>query len=399
MKKFFLFTAALLLSLSVGAQELANFVGTANTTSPEFKDGKVTFRIAASYATRVQITGGFMPTQKITYNGREMDSPITADMTRNAQGVWEYTINTPAPELYTYNFIVDGVSVNDPSNVMQQRDGTRYLSILLVPGDFTENYFEANERGNLSKVWYDSPSLGLNRRMYVYTPYGYDDPKNAKTKYPVLYLLHGGGGDEDAWSTLGRTRQIMDNLIAEGKAEPMLVVMPNGNPSEYAARTQMLPTKEGLTFASGFDNYESMTNDIVPYIEANYNVITNRKGRAVAGLSMGGGQSFYIGFRHIDKFANIGIFSSGLLGGSVGAGAFDAEKEMPGIYTNTKKYNNLDLLYISCGTEDNRIDGTEKVVAEMRDKGYNVTYETYPGGHVWSVWRLNLASFVQKVFK
>ena len=201
-----------MLSLSLGAQELANFVGTANTASPEIKDGKITFRLSASYATRVQITGGFMPTQKVTYNGRESEVPITADMTRNAQGVWEYTIDMPAPELYTYNFIVDGVAVNDPSNVMQQRDGTRYLSILIVPGEFTENYFEANQRGNLTKVWYDSPSLGLNRRMYVYTPYGYDDPKNAKTKYPVLYLLHGGGGDEDAWSNMGRACQIMDKI-------------------------------------------------------------------------------------------------------------------------------------------------------------------------------------------
>ena len=289
MKRLLLFTAALMLSLSLGAQELANFVGTGNTASPEIKDGKITFRLAASYATRVQITGGFMPTQKVTYNGRESEVPITADMTRNAQGVWEYTIDMPAPELYTYNFIVDGVAVNDPSNVMQQRDGTRYLSILIVPGEFTENYFEANQRGNLTKVWYDSPSLGLNRRMYVYTPYGYDDPKNAKTKYPVLYLLHGGGGDEDAWSNMGRACQIMDNLIEKGLAVPMLIVMPNGNPNQQAASPLKLPVKEGQAVANAY--VHSLAKDIIPYVEKHFRVKANKASRAVAGLSMGGGHT------------------------------------------------------------------------------------------------------------
>ena len=381
---------ALTATLSLSAQELQNFTRRQPVVSPEMTDSTVIFRLSAPYATEVSVSPSWL--------GYGAEAQKMGKMTRGDGGVWSVALPRPESELYTYTFTVDGVSTLDPVNIFVQRDGTRFMSAVLVDGGTADLYKERIGGGDLEQVWYKDSTNDMIRRMYVYTPAGYN-PNDKRTKYPVLYLLHGGGGDEDAWSTLGRTRQIMDNLIAEGKAEPMLVVMPNGNPSEYAARTQMLPTKEGLTFASGFDNYESMTNDIVPYIEANYNVITNRKGRAVAGLSMGGGQSFYIGFRHIDKFANIGIFSSGLLGGSVGAGAFDAEKEMPGIYTNTKKYNNLDLLYISCGTEDNRIDGTEKVVAEMRDKGYNVTYETYPGGHVWSVWRLNLASFVQKVFK
>lgn len=381
---------ALSATLSLNAQELQNFTRRQPVVSPEVTDSTVIFRLSAPYATEVSVSPSWL--------GYGPEAQQMGKMTRGDGGVWSVALPRPESELYTYTFTVDGVSTLDPVNIFVQRDGTRYMSAVLVEGGTADLYKERIGGGDLEQVWYKDSTNDMTRRMYVYTPAGYN-PNDKRTKYPVLYLLHGGGGDEDAWSTLGRTRQIMDNLIAEGKATPMIVVMPNGNPSEYAARTQMLPTKEGLTFASGFDNYESMTNDIVPYIEANYNVITNRKGRAVAGLSMGGGQSFYIGFRHIDKFANIGIFSSGLLGGSVGTGAFDAEKEMPGIYTNTKKYNNLDLLYISCGTEDNRIEGTEKVVAEMRDKGYNVTYETYPGGHVWSVWRLNLASFVQKVFK
>ncbi|MBR4064277.1 MAG: esterase [Tidjanibacter sp.] len=381
---------ALSATLSLNAQELQNFTRRQPVVSPEVTDSTVIFRLSAPYATEVSVSPSWL--------GYGPEAQQMGKMTRGDGGVWSVALPRPESELYTYTFTVDGVSTLDPVNIFVQRDGTRFMSAVLIEGGTADLYKERIGGGDLEQVWYKDSTNDMTRRMYVYTPAGYD-PKDKRTKYPVLYLLHGGGGDEDAWSTLGRTRQIMDNLIAEGKATPMLVVMPNGNPSEYAARTQMLPTKQGLTFASGFDNYESMTNDIVPYIEANYNVITNRSGRAVAGLSMGGGQSFYIGFRHIDKFANIGIFSSGLLGGSVGAGAFDAEKEMPGIYTNPAKYNKLDLLYISCGTEDNRITGTEKVVAEMRDKGYDVTYETYPGGHVWSVWRLNLASFVQKVFK
>lgn len=381
---------ALSATLSLNAQELQNFTRRQPVVSPEVTDSTVIFRLSAPYATEVSVSPSWL--------GYGPEAQQMGKMTRGDGGVWSVALPRPESELYTYTFTVDGVSTLDPVNIFVQRDGTRYMSAVLIEGGTADLYKERIGGGDLEQVWYKDSTNDMTRRMYVYTPAGYD-PKDKRTKYPVLYLLHGGGGDEDAWSTLGRTRQIMDNLIAEGKATPMLVVMPNGNPSEYAARTQMLPTKQGLTFASGFDNYESMTNDIVPYIEANYNVITNRSGRAVAGLSMGGGQSFYIGFRHIDKFANIGIFSSGLLGGSVGTGAFDAEKEMPGIYSTPEKFNKLDLLYISCGTEDNRITGTEKVVAEMRDKGYDVTYETYPGGHVWSVWRLNLASFVQKVFK
>ena len=233
MKRLLAVLMALCLALPIYAQELSNFAKNEPLVSPEMKDGKITFRLAAPEAKRVQLTGGFMPTQKVTYNNRQMDVPVPADMVKNDKGVWELTIDQPAPELYTYNFIMDGVSVNDPLNVLQQRDGVRYLSIVIVPGDFTANYFEAEHRGNLRKIWYDSPSLGLNRRMYVYTPYGYDDPKNAGKRYPVLYLFHGAGGDEDAWSNMGRSCQILDNLIEQGKAEPMIVVTPNGNPGQH----------------------------------------------------------------------------------------------------------------------------------------------------------------------
>ena len=162
-------------------------------------------------------------------------------MVKGEGGVWSVTIETPDPEIYTYNFFVDGVSVNDPQNYMVQRDGTRYLNMLLVPGERSENYFESSQRGTVSYKWYDSELLGLNRRLTVYTPYGYE---TSKAKYPVLYLLHGGGGDEEAWTSMGRAAQILDNLIEKGLAEPMIVVMPNGNAGQQAACTMGLSVKE-----------------------------------------------------------------------------------------------------------------------------------------------------------
>ena len=394
MKKILLFTAALLLSLSLGAQELANFVGTGSTASPEFKDGKITFRLAASYATRVQITGGFMPTQKVTYNGRESDVPITADMTRNAQGVWEYTIDMPAPELYTYNFIVDGVAVNDPSNVMQQRDGTRYLSILIVPGEFTENYFEANQRGNLTKVWYDSPSLGLNRRMYVYTPYGYDDPKNAKTKYPVLYLLHGAGGDEEAWMTLGRTSQILDNLIAQGKAKPMLVVMTNGNAWQQAAPGEaadgMNQPAMRMAGARPQASFEQSFGDVIKFVESNYRVIAKKEARAVAGLSMGGGHSFNISRTYPNTFDYVGLFS---------AAARMGDNEEVKESLKKQRDNGFKLYWIACGKTDFLYDLNKEAMKYMDSINFPYTYRESGEGHIWRNWRIYLSEFAPMLFQ
>ena len=383
------FILPLLLSVcawSASAQEIFNF-GRQAVVSPELTEETITFRLVANYATEVGI--------QASWAGYGVQP-----MTKGERGVWSITMPRPASELYTYNFVVDGISTLDPSNTFVQRDGTRYMSAVLVDGDYADLYKEATHKGNLEHVWYYSAENDMERRMYVYTPYGYD--AKGKKKYPVLYLLHGGGGDEDAWSTLGRTCQILDNLIEQGKAVPMLVVMPNGNPNQYAAATLQIPVKQDVRqYASGFDNYSSLVADILPYVESHYNVIKNRQGRAVAGLSMGGGQSFFIGLRNIDVFANIGIFSSGLLGGSgAGQAAFDPEAQMPGLISNPAKYNKLDLFYISCGEQDNRIGGTKEFVDQLNALGYkNVFYETYPGGHEWKVWRRNLSAFVQKVFQ
>ena len=276
-------SAALVLTGALHAQELANFRmgGPAPVISPEIQGDSVTFRLKADYATTVKLSGSWMP------------NPWgdTIDMARGADFVWSVKIPLPRPEIYTYNFVVDGVSVNDPQNVMVQRDGTRYLPMLFVPGERSENYVEATKHGTVSHPWYDSKILGYSRRLTVYTPYGYE--ANPKKKYPVLYLLHGAGGDEEAWISMGRTAQIMDNLIEKGLAEPMIVVMPNGNPGQQAARTLNIAEKNINWRSEEFRNayVNSLCTEIVPFIEKNFRAIPKPASRAIAGLSMGGGHT------------------------------------------------------------------------------------------------------------
>ena len=393
MKKILMKTAAvaamMMLCVSAFAQEMHSLSFRRAVKSPEVTEHGITFRFNAPKARKVQVSASWLG-----YN------PAAAEMTQGQDGVWSVTLPLPAPELYTYNFVVDGVTMLDPVNVFVQRDGARYMNAVLVEGGYADNYKESDKPGNLEQVWYHSAENDMTRRLYVYTPYGYE-PKKTKVKYPVLYLLHGGGGDEDAWSTLGRTCQILDNLIAAGKAEPMLVVMPNGNPSQYASQTLGIPeNKNTKKYNSGFDNYTSLVADIIPFIESRYNVIANKSGRAVAGLSMGGGQSFYIGFRNVDKFSAVGVFASGLIGSSaIGGQPFDAEQQIPGMLSQPEKFNKFDVIYLSCGEQDNRIDGMKKFKEILDAKGYNgVVWEQWPGGHEWKVWRRDLAAFVQLIF-
>ena len=392
MKRIFrvlLLTCCLAILPDVSAQEMSSLMFRARVKSPELSADSITFRFVAPKARKVSVSASWLG-----YN------PSALPLTQGKDGIWTATVALPAPELYTYTFIVDGVSMLDPSNVFVQRDGARYMNAVLASGGYADLYAESNQPGNVEHVWYPSAENDMVRRMYVYTPACYDR-NDRKTKYPVLYLLHGGGGDEDAWSTLGRTCQILDNLIAQGKAKPMLVVMPNGNPNQYAAQTLGIPVKTDVkTYPSMFDNYASLVADIVPYIEKNYNVIKNRKGRAVAGLSMGGGQSFFIAFRNPDKFANVGIFSSGLIGSAaIGREPFDAESHFPGFYTDPK-YNVFDVLYLSCGEQDGRIDGMLDFKEKLEANHFKgVVWEQYPGNHEWKVWRRNLASFVQLLFR
>ena len=368
------------LSVVLGAysQELANFSRRAPVISPEIGENAVTFRIAAPNAKLVRLYGSWMA-----------DYSSSTNMMKDSNGVWSVSIRKPDPELYTYNFIIDGFNVNDANNIFMQRDGTRYLSVLLIPGELTENYFEAKQHGNLSKVWYDSPTIGTNRRMFVYTPYGYE---TSSESYPVLYLLHGGGGDEDAWSTMGRARQILDNLIEKGLAKPMICVMPNGNPGQQAAQTQLLEEK-------AFDRRDpnnanlyvkSIVNDIIPYVESHYRVIAKPEARAVSGLSMGGGHTTAVTVNYPGTFDYILPLSSGMRG----------EPDVIDPQLQKIKEAGYKLYWIGVGKDDAlAYQSSVNLDEALTRNGMKHTLFVTEGGHTWANWRIYLNTFAPLLFK
>ena len=371
-----LIAVAALAICSANAQELANFSrGQQRVVSPEINGDKTTFRLSANYATIVTLSGSWM------------ENPYGAGipMQKGPEGVWELTIDTPSPEIYTYNFVVDGVSVNDPQNYMVQRDGTRYLNMLMVPGERSENYFEADQRGTLTYKWYDSRILGINRRLTVYTPYGYE--ANPRKKYPVLYLLHGAGGDEEAWSSMGRAAQILDNLIQKGLAEPMLVVMPNGNPGQQAACTMGLAETQIDRRDPKFqDAYvKSLCEEIVPFIEKEFRAIPKPESRAIAGLSMGGGHTISASNLYPAMFDYICPLSA--------AGSATAEQ------IAALKKAGVKLYFLACGTSDFLYNGSVELDKTLTEQGLDHIFYQSDGGHVWSNWRLYLNTFARELFK
>ena len=381
MKRIILALASFVMATgALCAQELTNFAfwGQKPVVSPEVQNDSVTFRLKADYATVVKLSGSWMPNP---WGG-------TIDMTRGENNVWEVTIPLPEPEIYTYNFVADGVSVNDPQNVMVQRDGSRYLSMLLVDGERTENYKAAEQRGTISHPWYDSEILGINRRLTVYTPYGYE--KNTKTKYPVLYLLHGAGGDEEAWSSMGRTAQILDNLIAKGLAKPMIVVMPNGNPNQQAAQTFGLPTTEmDWRNPDNRNNYvRSLVEEIVPFIEKNYRTVAKKSHRAIAGLSMGGGHTIAASGMYPNAFDYICPLSMGA------QRTPELDAQLQGI-----KKAGYKLYWLACGNTDFLFENANELDAALTANGLEHTYFVSEGGHVWANWRLYLNTFAPLLFK
>jgi len=378
MKKILFLAFAAMMAVGASAQELANFSrGAQQIVSPEIKGDSVTFRLSANYATVVNLYGNWMA-----------NYTDVVPLKKGNDGVWEVTIAAPEPEIYTYNFIVDGVSVNDPRNYMVQRDGTRYLNMLLVPGERSANYNETlAHRGTVSYRWYDSNILGINRRVTVYTPYGYE---NSKQKYPVLYLLHGAGGDEEAWSSMGRTAQILDNLIEQGKAVPMIVVMPNGNPGQQAANTMGLPVKNlDLRAPENANIYvRSLVEELVPFIEKEYRAIPKKASRAIAGLSMGGGHTFAASTLYPDKFDYICPMSAGARESDT------LDQQLQGI-----KKAGYKLYWIGCGTADFAYPNNQVLDKALTRNGMAHTFFESTGGHEWKNWRLYLNTFAPLLFK
>ena len=397
MRKINLLLLSLFISLASSAQE--SLWGGQNITSPEIHpDNTVTFRFHAPKAIQVKVTGDFLPTVKMDTQFGKVDVPGYAELKEGNNGIWEYTTPQPlASELYNYSFIVDGLKVTDPNNVYVSRDVASVFNIFIVKGEPGDLY-SVNKvpHGTVAKRWYHSDALGYDRRLTVYTPAGYE---SSNKRYPVLYLLHGMGGDEDAWTTLGKTAQIMDNLIAQGKAEPMIVVMPNGNVDQEAAPgesslgmykpTMNLPrTMEGTM--------ETTFPEIMKFIEKNYRVENKKSRRAIAGLSMGGYHSLHISKEYPDKFDYVGLFSAAILP--------DKEKDSD-IYKNmeeklAKQFNKAPKLYwIAIGKTDFLYNANVEYRKLLDKHNYKYVYRESDGGHIWRNWRIYLSEFATMIFK
>ena len=339
--------------------------------SPEiFQKNRVSFRLNAPKSSEVKIVGDWMKNQS-----------AGEDMVKNDSGIWEFTTDPLKEDLYMYTFIVDGVTAIDPNNIHVIRDGKRYRNTVIVPGN-QSNLFKMSDvpHGTLSKVWYDSSTLEMKRRMFVYTPAGYEQSAD---KYPVMYLFHGVGGDENDWTTIGVAVNIFDNMIAQGKAKPMILVMTNGNYNQSVSPDDNPPIQDD--FMAYYDDNagkfeESVVKDVIPFIEDNYRTYTDREHRAIAGLSMGGGQATYTGLNNIDKFAWIGSFSGAFVvwpnvrpAPGINDLDMDAVENIvfPGLDASVN--SQLKLLYLAIGTEDPLLDPQRKFKVWLDKKGIQFT--------------------------
>ena len=348
-------------------------------------DGTVTFNLYAPQAQHVSVNGDFRGTR-----GRRLE------MKKQENGVWTATTDTLAPELYSYSLFVDGQRFTDPANSYVNRDISTLSNIFIVSrsADDKGHLYSVNNvpHGTLSYVWYDSPTLGQQRRMTVYLPAAYD----GKKRFPVMYLLHGHGGDETSWGDLGRASQIMDNLIAEGKAVPMIVVMPNGNPTCNAAPGwwhEGMYTPDGNAFnqRGAKATMEESFMDIVNFVDDNYCTVKKRSGRAVTGLSMGGGHTFGISRLYPEAFDYYGLQSAAC------RMPRDKEKfdgQMARLFASNPK-----LYWIAIGKDDFLMQMNTELRKYLDEKHYPYEYYENDGGHIWRNWRIYITLFAQKIFK
>ncbi|MDD8025288.1 MAG: glycoside hydrolase family 3 N-terminal domain-containing protein [Acidobacteriota bacterium] len=351
--------------------------------SPEIlPDKRVAFRLQAPDASEVLLNG-------------DWEGGAGVPMVRDGQGLWSATVGPLAPELWGYTFSVDGVRTLDPRNSSTKRDGSRLDNILIISGPESSLYeWKDVPHGAVSLIWYPSPTLKLIRRMAVYTPPGYG---KGKGRFPVLYLLHGAGGDEDAWGTLGRTAVILDNLIAQGKAVPMIVVMPNGNANQVVGQGSALGPATGpqgtvpMMGAPGRPTFpESLAKDIIPYVEKSYRVKAAKDSRAIAGLSMGGMHTVAVSNAHPGMFGWIGVFSSGVRNADEAL-----DKALAALHKSGVK-----LYYVGCGVKDAMAYQGSRVLAERLQKhGFSFLFRETPGGHTWANWRIYLSDLAPRLFR
>ena len=358
MKHFFLFVALLLTCAAVSAQPGMRRGG------PKINDDlSVSFQVMAPQAREVAVDIG----NKVY------------PMVREGEGPWQVTTDPLEPGYHYYFLVVDGFRVSDPS-IAHYYGCSTWSSAIDIPEAGVDFYLDKDvPRGDVRLVRYWSESLKTWRTAWVYVPAEYDS--HPEKRYPVLYLQHGGGEDETGWTRQGKTDVILDNLLAEGKCEPMLIVMDYGQAGDFA---------------------KILLEETIPMIDSRFRTIADAKHRAMAGLSFGGGQSWSIGLKHPEVFSSIGIFSSGMFGG-VGAGAyapFSVESQLPELLADPAAFNAAhDVFYMSCGLGDPRIEHTRKAAEALKAAGADVRFSAWPGGHEWQPWRKSLHEFVQLLFR
>ena len=347
--------------------------------SPEVSpERKLTFRILAPKAEAVRLNAGDIP--KLTSEA--------ATLVKGTNGVWEATVGPVAPGAYRYNFNVDGVTVMDPRNPATSESNENSWSLVHVPG---ADWMDTRDvpHGSVSEVTYWSSTLKRFRRLHVYTPPGYD---SGKGKFPIFYLLHGASDCDDSWSTVGRAGFILDNLIAENKAKPMVVVMPAGHTGPFSF---------GGSFGSEFE--KDFVNDIMPQMEKRYRVQTDRKNRAIAGLSMGGAQTLNIAIENLDRFGYLGVYSSGVF--SLGRRSTNApsgpswEDKNQAALDDPKLKKGLKLFWFATGQEDFLLKTSQSTVELFRKHQFDVVYKETEGAHTWIVWREYLKEFATQLFQ
>jgi len=353
----------------------------ARVTSPEVSaDRKLTFRILAPKAENVQLNGGDL--QKLGE---------AAKMTKTTNGIWETTVGPIDPGTYRYSFSVDGLTVIDPRNPATSESNENTWSLVHVPG---ADWMDTKDvlHGAVAEVTYWSSTLNRFRRLHVYTPPGYE---SGKGKFPVFYLLHGAGDCDDSWTTVGRAGFILDNLIAAKKARPMIVVMPAGHTGPFGVRES-----SGVGFEGDF------VNDIMPQMEKRYRILADRKNRALAGLSMGGAQTLNIGIAHLDKFAYLGVYSSGVFGitggnrGNTNAPAGPSwEEKNQAALDNPKLKKGLKLVWFATGRDDFLIKTSQATVEMLKKHQFDASFKETTGGHTWINWREYLNEFAPQLFQ
>lgn len=337
-------------------------------------DNSITFRLKAPKAISVNLLFG------------EWDIRPLA-MQKDTAGNWTIKLSDQRPGIYSYLFSVDGNQMLDPKNPVVKSGTELYGSIVEVPGNpprFDES--QAVPHGTLHSIKYQSTALNKLRGMIVFLPPEY--LSKPESKFPVLYLRHGGGDNETSWTqSAGKADVILENLLASKKAKPMIIVMTNGlTDGTWAGGS----TKEGVEQLE-----KELMQDVIPYVEKHYRIIADEKSRAIAGLSMGGGQAYIIGLKNQNKFSYIGEFSAGLLSDA----KFDINERVPGIFKNPQQLNsNLKLIWIACGKDDPRYQGHLVLDELLKEKGVNHEFHDSLGGHEWRFWREQLCGFMQKLF-